>query len=410
MMNIIHNLKISMRIAIGFGFLLSTMVVLIIIARQITVQADPSLHPALNFIIGIGVSAIALGILIAFLITRSITRTTTLLSMNVERIARGDLSVTSPFAGHDELSALGRQINRMAGSFEKMIHNMMTSANSVVTSVDVLRSLANKSFEGAQNQSTQAGQIATATEEMSHTINDISKNASDASEASIEAKDTAEAGQEVADTAVDKVNSVHTSTAELSKRIVNLNKRVGEIGDIVGVISGIADQTNLLALNAAIEAARAGEQGRGFAVVADEVRKLAERTIKSTTEISQKISAVQKESDKTSEFMKQASGEVKQAKDFISNIRGVLNVVVVTVQKVNDQITRIATAVEEQSSASEHVAMNIVKTSVISKEMETMSGDVMREVNGLTSIAEELRSVASGFTTTGSTLLIGPAG
>jgi methyl-accepting chemotaxis protein len=409
MMNIFHNLKISTRMAIGFGLLLCTMVVLIIIAQQMTAQADPSLHGALNLIIGIGVSAIAFGFFIAVLITRSITRTLSLVSKNVERIAQGDLSATIPFEGHDELSALGRQINIMVGSFDKMIHNMMTSANSVVNSVDIIRSLANKSFEGAQNQSTQAVQIATATDEMSHTINDISKNASDASEASIEAKDTAEAGQEVADTAVDKVNSVHTSTAELSKRIVNLNKKVGEIGDIVGVISGIADQTNLLALNAAIEAARAGEQGRGFAVVADEVRKLAERTIKSTTEISGKIAAVQKESDQTSDFMKQASGEVKQAKDFISNIRGVLNVVVVTVQKVNDQITRIATAVEEQSSASEEVAMNIEKTSVISREMETMSGDVMREVNGLTSIAEELRSAASGFKTTGSALLIGPA-
>jgi len=405
-MNIFNNLKISTRMATGFGLLLCIMVVLIIVAQQSAAKADPALHRALHFIIVIGVTVIALGIVIAFQITRSITCSLSLLSKQVERIAQGDLTATIPCEGRDEFSALGQQINLMLESFDKMISNMMTSAHGVVQAVEVLKSRAQKTLEGSQNQSTQAAQIATAAEEMSQTINDISKNASDASEASIEAKDTAEAGQEVASTAVDRVNSVNTSTRELSHRIANLNKKIGEIGDIVMVITGIADQTNLLALNAAIEAARAGEQGRGFAVVADEVRKLAERTIKSTSEISGKIDAVQKESDQTSAFMKKSSGDVAQAKEFISNVRGVLNVVVVTVQKANDQITRIATAVEEQSSASEDIARNIEKTSEISRDMETMSGDVMREINGLINIAEALRSAASGFKTTGSGLQI----
>ena len=294
----------------------------------------------------------------------------------------------------------------MIQSFGNTITALLTAANGVVQSVDVLKSRATKTLEGARNQSTQASQIATAAEEMSQTITDISKNAADAADASTEAKDTAEAGQEVTDTAIDKVNVVYTSTSELAKRIENLNKKVGEIGEIVTVITGIADQTNLLALNAAIEAARAGEQGRGFAVVADEVRKLAERTIKATSEISGKIAAVQSESDETSKFMTGSSREVTRAKEFIANVGGSLKAVVGTVQKVNDQIARIAVAVEEQSSASDDIAKNIEKTSTVAQGMEKMSADVMHEITGLIRIAEELRNSTAGFRTKGSALMI----
>ncbi|MEW6739218.1 MAG: methyl-accepting chemotaxis protein [Nitrospirota bacterium] len=329
------------------------------------------------------------------------------LTDDVKEISKGNLKVdvTCGTKG-DEINALSCAMETMVISFGNMVNSILTSANNVVSTVDVLRARADKTSEGARNQSGQASQIAAAAEEMSQTITDIAKNASVASESSSEAMETAGKGKDVADGAVETVNRVYASTVELATMVEKLNNRASEIGDIVTVIKDIADQTNLLALNAAIEAARAGEQGRGFAVVADEVRKLAERTVKATTEITDKISTVQTESEQTMKSMEEASGEVTKATDYIRQVGDSLNHIVMAVQKVRDQITQIATAVDEQSAASEEVAKNIEKTSAISKNMEKMADDVMHQVNTLTKISEELRNSTAGFKTKGSELMI----
>ncbi|MBF0559255.1 MAG: methyl-accepting chemotaxis protein, partial [Nitrospirae bacterium] len=310
---------------------------------------------------------------------------------SVDRIARGDLTVNLEAKTQDDIGQAVDGINTMVDSFNTMITGILEAANNVVSAVSSLRTSAEKTAEGAQSQSMQAAQIATAAEEMSQTITDISRNAAIVSDTSIQAMETADNGKKVADGAVETVNRVYTSTVELATMVEKLNKRASEIGDIVTVIKDIADQTNLLALNAAIEAARAGEQGRGFAVVADEVRKLAERTIKATAEITEKIHAVQDESSQTARSMEDASGEVTKATEYIRQVGDSLNNIVSSVQQVRDQITQIATAVDEQSAVSEEVARNIEKTSSIASNLENMAGSVMNEVARLSAVADTLK-------------------
>jgi methyl-accepting chemotaxis protein len=351
---------------------------------------------------GLGLGGIMAAIVMVFVIFKVTThKPLTKLSQTIDTIAAGDLRVSIDCSNRDELGMLAQNMNKMVQFIGNVVDKVLLSANNVVGAVDVLRTTAEKSAEGARNQAGQVDQIATAAEEMSQTITDIARNASMASETSSEAMNTAEEGKRVADGAVNTVNGVYTSTVELAGMVEKLNHRVNEIGGIVTVIKDIADQTNLLALNAAIEAARAGEQGRGFAVVADEVRKLAERTIKATGEISEKINAVQTESDQTAKSMDAASVQVTQATEYIKQVGESLNHIVDAVQKVRDQITQIAAAVEEQSATSEEVAKNVENASVITKDIEKMSSGVMNEVFSMMRIAEELRNSTIGFRTKG---------
>lgn len=337
-------------------------------------------------------------IAIVIIISRSITVPLDRLTEKIDIIANGDLSVILEQHGKDEISHLSGSMNRMVQTLKSTIDRITKSADDVVKAVSVLRERSERSTVGAQNQSRQAEQIATAAEEMSQTITDISKNSASAADKSEEAMDVTIAGQEIAKNAVDTVTRVSSSTGELGSMINGLNGKITEIKDIITVIKDIADQTNLLALNAAIEAARAGEQGRGFAVVADEVRKLAERTIRETGHITGKIQAIWTVSAETTAAMGDATVEVNKAAEFIKGgIANALVAIVDTNRQVKDQITRIAVAVEEQSSASSEVVNNIEQTAHIAKEMEAMSGEIMREIDGLMQVAEGLRRATAGF-------------
>lgn len=360
---------------------------------------DESFRGHLNDgILYLSITLLTLG-LVTWIITKSIIKPIYDIMAKVRRIAGGDLTVHIKSSNKCEIGMLAGSLKTMLSSFNKILNSIELTAFKIISTVDLLKEKSELTTQGANEQYDHAAYIKNSAEQMSITITDIAKNSTTASNTSVHAMDNASKGKDLAEKAVGKITALHSSTSELSETIESLNKKVFEIGDILTVINEIADQTNLLALNAAIEAARAGEQGRGFAVVADEVRKLAERTIKATDEISSKISSIRSESDKTTDSMEQAVSSVSEATDAINQIGDTLSLIVDTVQDSRDQIMQIATAVEEQSSVSQEVTNNIEKTSSIAQDIQHMSEDVMNDVNNLKDSAQELRTEMEGFKT-----------
>lgn len=297
----------------------------------------------------------------------------------------------------DESNFLKDVYNKILMSLRETMLKISDVAGSVTQDVSSLAERINNIDAGAKEQLSQVDHVASATAEVSQTIIDVAKNASYASEAAKEATGIADKGKNTVKKAVDAIIDIAESVKESSHTIEELGKSSQEIGEIVAVINDIADQTNLLALNAAIEAARAGEQGRGFAVVADEVRKLAERTSKATGEIAEKIKAIQAKSEASVESMEKSSRNAEGGVTLADEAANALEEIVVATQKAMDMIQRIATATEEQSSASEEIAHNMESIRELVNTTVRMIGDAHQIMNRLNSQAKELDQSISWF-------------
>lgn len=297
----------------------------------------------------------------------------------------------------DEIGLIARSIKQVDEFTFNVIDNVKKSLDVVNSVIDSLESNVENLKEKSNEQTGHSHHIATAAEQMNQTITDIARNASTASDLANNSQNVALEGVKLSDRASNIVNSANESTNQLKIAIESLNRRIEEIGDIVTFIKDIADQTNLLALNAAIEAARAGEQGRGFAVVADEVRRLAEKTIKSTEEIASKISAVQLESRESQRSMEITAREVSEALNALNEVKESLQRINEHSLKVKDTITQIATASEEQSSASDEIARSAELSSQIASSIRDISSVVSQEVNNLIDVVRKLSNSIKGI-------------
>ena len=275
----------------------------------------------------------------------------------------------------------------------------LEQVGSVVSSASTeLSAQIEQSDRGAAESAQRLSEAATAMNEMNATVQEVAKNAGSASAASAETREKAEAGAEVVAKAVRSIDQVHQMSLELKDDMTQLNEHAQDITRIMGVISDIADQTNLLALNAAIEAARAGEAGRGFAVVADEVRKLAEKTMASTNDVGNAIKAIQESTAKSMTGVDNAVERIGEATELANQSGQALQEIVATVEATGDQVNAIATASEEQSAASEEINQSIVQVNDMSRQTaEAMAeaakavSDLAAQAQGLTNLIQELK-------------------
>ena len=342
----------------------------------------------------ISLVTLVLGIVLVFFISRIISNP---IKLVVASIDNADLNSQFNSNRKDEVGDLQRSFDKFVASIKETLFQVDEASSAVASASSQISSSTEEMAAGSQEQTSQAGEVASAVEEMTKTIAENSKNASNAANTSKDAKMAAEQGGKVVEETVVGMRQIAEVVKKSAATVQELGKSSDQIGEIIGVIDDIADQTNLLALNAAIEAARAGEQGRGFAVVADEVRKLAERTTKATKEIAGMIRKIQGDTKGAVASMDEGTKKVDEGIQLADKAGASLQEIVGISQKVTDMITQIAAASEQQSSASEQISKNVEAISAVTGESAQGTQQIARAAEDLNRLTENLRALVTKF-------------
>ena len=310
----------------------------------------------------------------------------------------GDLTKRVPVgSGSDEISELARDFNSFIQKMHGALSLVSQATNRLATSSVELASTADNVVQAADGQEARAVQSASAVEEMTMTAGEVARNSTEAARIAKETAETARSGQEVMTQTVTGMQQVSEAVVQAANIITTLGRSSDQIGEIVRVIEDIADQTNLLALNAAIEAARAGEQGRGFAVVADEVRKLAERTTKATKEIGDMIRQIQQDTKSAVSSMDQGTNQVGHGVELANKTGETLSSIHSMINSTADMIQQIASAAEEQSSASRQIAGDLEAMTQTTRQTSSGITESAQACHDLNTLAGDLQRTVGAF-------------
>ncbi|WP_224959934.1 methyl-accepting chemotaxis protein [Geomonas subterranea] len=343
------------------------------------------------------IAGVAVAIVCGLVITRMITAPLQGAVAVASAIGAGDLSVRIEGGSGDETGQLMVALKAMADNLRSTIGKVADTSAQVASASNQLHSTSEQIATGAEEVAAQAGTVATAGEQMSATSSDIARNCQMASEGAKRASQTAQAGAEVVQATVTVMGQIAAKVQETSQTVESLGERSDQIGAIIGTIEDIADQTNLLALNAAIEAARAGEQGRGFAVVADEVRALAERTTRATREIGEMIKAIQGETKGAVVAMEEGVRQVQAGTAEAAKSGSALQEILEQINDVAMQVHQVATAAEEQTATTSEISSNIVQITQVVQQTSQGAQESAMAAAQLHTNSEELQQLVRQF-------------
>ncbi|AZG84265.1 methyl-accepting chemotaxis protein [Pseudomonas syringae] len=341
--------------------------------------------------------AMIIAVISAIWLLRSKLRPLSELVRQADALGAGDLSVRLNVTSNDEIGQLSGSFNKMSEALSSMVSHIRTAAQEVSTRANALSGLSGGAFEGMEQQSGEITSMAGAVEEFSATSMNIADNMGNTERLAQDNAQQTRIGRTSMEEASSSLQQIATSLSSTAKVIDTLGQRSQEIGSIVGVITSIADQTNLLALNAAIEAARAGEQGRGFAVVADEVRSLASRTREATDEISGMIASIQQETGNAISTMQQGNTLMQEGLSLNAKVASALAQIDEQSRSAGHQFAAITTATQEQSSTATMLSSNLQSIAMANSEQRQVMSNLAITAQELNGLATELRHEVDRF-------------
>ncbi|MDH7604585.1 MAG: methyl-accepting chemotaxis protein [Melioribacter sp.] len=315
----------------------------------------------------------------------------------IENLANGDFTEELELKNDDVLYELGLKINKMIRELRSVLENVKEAIQSTASAAEQISSSSEEMAAGAQEQNIQVSEVSRSIEHMTRAIIEMSKNITEVAQMSQKSSQSAKQGTEKTYETKEGMNKIVQASQETAQIIASLTNKTDQIGEITKVIDDIANQTNLLALNAAIEAARAGEQGRGFAVVADEVRKLAERTTKATKEIAETIKSIQLEVKEADKSMANAKSSVYEGMKLTEEIDMTLQEIYQSAKSVSDLIDNIVASSQEQSISADEISKNIENIASVTEQSTTSTGQIASAANNLARLTSNLEDLFSKF-------------
>ncbi|WP_273993619.1 methyl-accepting chemotaxis protein [Vibrio parahaemolyticus] len=344
-------------------------------------------------------TALLIVVFVALLLAaaRVMLRQTQYLNEAIKLMASKNLSVPFGMDCKDEYGDVARELEKTRRQLHDVIQMQINASDELATLTEVMTLSMSETKESAQEEFNEIDQLATAMSEMSSTVQTVADHAQTASSLTEQASTQAVTGQQFLQSTVAKMSELSSDIASSAQAVNQVEERVESIGSVVGTIQGISEQTNLLALNAAIEAARAGEAGRGFAVVADEVRNLAQRTQQATVEIQEMITQLQASATSAVDLMEKSVVEAAEGVELVSNAGGELDGIVAQVTQINDMNFQIATASGQQSSVAEEMSQNLTNVRELVEASVVVVTELLETSEMMQSNAEELDKKIKSF-------------